>query len=204
MKNNAKKKIMIGKRIGYIRVSTIDQNPDRQLEGIELHKKFIEYASGTTTKRPQLEQMLEYAREDDLIIVHSMDRLARNIKDLRSIIDDLVSRSIQIQFIKENLIFSNEKSAISNLLLNIMGSVAEFEHAIILERQREGIAIAKRQGKYKGRKKIFDSQKREQLKLEMQTRKTKSQIALDLGVSRFTLYNFLKQEKENEKSKSKG
>lgn len=184
---------MIGKRIGYIRVSTVDQNPDRQLEGIELHKKFIEYASGTNIKRPQLESMLEYAREDDIIIVHSMDRLARNVKDLRSIIDHLISRSIQIQFIKENLIFKNGECSISNLLLNILGAVAEFEHSIITERRNEGIAIAKKQGKYKGRKKIFDKNKMEQLKLEMQTRKTKSEIALNLGVSRFTLYKALKE-----------
>lgn len=84
-----------GKRIGYIRVSTIDQNPERQLEGISIDKKFTDYASGTTIKRPQLEMMFEYAREDDLIIVHSMDRLARNVKDLRNIIDSLVEKELR-------------------------------------------------------------------------------------------------------------
>src|ERR1700676_82040 len=116
-----------GKRIGYIRVSTVDQNPERQLEGIELDKKFIDYSSGSTIKRPQFELMLEYAREDDIIIVHSMDRLARNVKDLRKTIDDLIVRGIKIKFMKENLIFTGKDSPMANLMLMIIGSIAEFE-----------------------------------------------------------------------------
>jgi DNA invertase Pin-like site-specific DNA recombinase len=132
--------------------------------------------------------MLGYAREDDLIIVHSMDRLARNVQALRGVINELTSKKIQIQFIKENLTFTGTDSALSNLLLTLLGSVAEFELALIRERQLEGIAIAKRAGKYKGRKPSFDSEKYQQLKELMLTRKTKNQIARELGVSRFTLY----------------
>lgn len=83
---------MTGKRIGYIRVSTVEQNPDRQLEKVQLDKKFIDYASAKSQDRPQLQAMLEFAREDDVIIVHSMDRLARNLRDLKELVDELVSR----------------------------------------------------------------------------------------------------------------
>ena len=182
-----------GKRIGYIRVSTTDQNPDRQLEGISLDKKFIDYASGSTTNRINLESMLSYVREDDLVIVHSMDRLARNVKDLRKIIDDLVQRKVKIQFVKENLTFSNEKSPIANLLLMVIGSIAEFELSIIKERQLEGIRIAKKEGRYKGRKSKFTKEIIAAIKRDLQTRKSKSKIAIDLGISRFTLYKYIER-----------
>lgn len=184
-----------GKRIGYIRVSTIDQNPERQLEGIDVDKKFIDYASGSTVNRPQLELMLEYAREDDIIIVHSMDRLARNVKDLRKTIDDVVDKGIKIQFMKENLTFTGKDSPMANLMLMLIGSIAEFELSLIRERQLEGIAIAKKQGKYKGCKKKFklNDEKVEFLKEQLKTRKSKSQIAFELGISRFTLYRYLER-----------
>jgi DNA invertase Pin-like site-specific DNA recombinase len=184
---------MSGKRVGYIRVSTVDQNPERQLEGVEVDKKFIEYASGTTTKRPQLQAMLGYVREDDLIVVHSMDRLARNTKDLRSLIDTLCERKISVEFKKENLIFTGDDSPMSHLLLMIIGAVAEFEHSIIRERQLEGIALAKRAGKYKGAPKKLTAEKINKLKELLHTRKTKVNIAKELGVSRFTLYKCLKE-----------
>ena len=182
-----------GKRIGYIRVSTVDQNPERQLEGIELDKKFTDYASGNTIKRPQLDLMLEYAREDDLIIVHSMDRLARNVKDLRKTIDDLVDKGIKIQFMKENLTFTGKDSPMANLMLMLIGSIAEFELSLIRERQLEGIAIAQKAGKFKGSKHKLDSQKIELLKKRMESRDTKSKIASEFGISRFTLYRYLER-----------
>lgn len=181
-----------GKKIGYIRVSTIDQNPERQLEGIHLDKKFIDYASGTTTNRPELQRMMEYAREDDIIIVHSMDRLARNVKNLRNIIDFLLEKGIHVQFLKENLTFTGDDSPMSHLLLVLIGAVAEFEHSIIKERQLEGIAIAKRAGKFKGAKKKLDTAKLEKLKIRMLSAGTKTQIAEEFGISRFTLYRYLK------------
>lgn len=182
---------MTGKRIGYIRVSTVDQNPDRQLENISLEKKFVDYASAKSTNRPQLKAMLDFVREDDIVIVHSMDRLARNLKDLKEIVDHLVSKNVQVQFVKENMIFSGENSALATLMLHMMGAFAEFEYAFIRERQREGIEIAKRKGKFRGSTKKLNSEKVEILKKELLTRKSKSQIALDLGVSRFTLYRYI-------------
>lgn len=182
-----------GKRIGYVRVSTSDQNPDRQLEGIQLDKKFIDYASAKSTNRPQLKTMLDFVREDDIILVHSMDRLARNLKDLRDLVDSLVKQKIQVHFIKENLQFNGQDSAMSTLLLSLMGAFAEFEYAFIKERQKEGIAVAKKQGKFKGSKKKLNAEKIELLKEELKTRKSKSQIAQELGISRFTLYRYLEK-----------
>ncbi len=184
---------MTGKRIGYVRVSTTDQNPDRQLENIELDKKFIDYASARCTNRPQLKVMLDFVREDDVVFVHSMDRFARNLKDLRNLVDLLVSKKIQVHFIKENLHFVGSDSPMSNLMLSLMGAFAEFEYAFIKERQKEGVEIAKKQGKFRGGKKKLDESKVEILKKEILTRKSKSQIAKDLGISRFTLYRYLKK-----------
>lgn len=183
---------MTGKRVGYVRVSTIEQNPDRQLEGIQLDKKFIDYATGKNTNRPNLDLMLDYVREDDVVIVHSMDRLARNVKDLRKIIDDLVARKVNIQFLKENLTFSGEQSPIANLLLMVIGSIAEFELENIKERQMEGIQIARKLGKFKGRKRVLNAEKSELIKdLMKNTRKTKTQIAKEAGISRAVLYRYL-------------
>lgn len=182
---------MKGKVIGYIRVSSVDQNPDRQLDGMVVDKKFIDYASGKDTKRPQLELMLDYVREDDRIIVHAMDRLARNVKDLLDIVETLSKKKVEIQFMKENLTFTGTDSPISRLLLVIIGAVAEFERELILERQREGIAIAQRAGKYKGKPTKLNKGLKEKIIELMGTRATKSQIARDLGISRFSLYRYL-------------
>ena len=192
-----------GKRIGYIRVSTADQNPDRQLEGVELDKKFVDYASAKSTNRPQLKSMLEFAREDDIILVHSMDRLARNLKDLRDVVDSLVRRKIQVHFLKENLQFNGSDSAMSNLLLSLMGAFAEFEYAFIRERQSEGIAIAKKQGKYNGAKHKLDAEKMELLRQRMLQRGTKTKIAKEFGISRLTLYRYLEMIKKNSTGEEK-
>lgn len=184
---------MTGKRIGYVRVSTADQNPDRQLTEITLDKKFIEYASGKNVKRPQLEAMLSYVREDDAVYIDSMDRLARNSKDLHNLVDHFIANNIEVHFLKENISFKGGDSPISKLLLSVMGAIAEFEHAIIRERMLEGIAIAKKKGKYKGRKSCMNSEKMEKLKSMNFERKTKMEIARELGISRFSLYKYLKQ-----------
>jgi DNA invertase Pin-like site-specific DNA recombinase len=184
---------MTGKRIGYIRVSTVDQNPDRQLVDLQLDKKFIDHASASCRNRPQLKTMLEFIREDDVIIVHSMDRLARNVVDLREIVDDIVGKRAEVRFVKENLIFNSSKNSMSNLLLNVMGAMAEFELEFIRERIREGVAIAKAQGKYKGRTRKLNAEKIDLLRQEIKTRNSKSQIAKNLKISRRTLYNYLEE-----------
>jgi len=185
---------MSGKRIGYVRVSTLEQNPDRQLEGIPLDKKFIDYASGAHMDRPQLDLMMNYIREDDIVIVHSMDRLARNVLHLRTLINQIMEKSASITFLKENLAFDKNKSPIADLMLMIMGSVAEFELERMRERQREGVKLAKKNGKYSGRKRSLDDKKVELLKHRLATtRDTMVKIAKDFGVTRSTLYQYVKE-----------
>ncbi len=135
---------MTGQRIGYIRVSTFDQNPERQLEGVKVDRAFSDKASGKDVKRPQLEALISFARTGDTVVVHSMDRLARNLDDLRRIVQTLTQRGVHIEFVKEHLSFTGEDSPMANLMLSVMGAFAEFERALIRERQREGIALAKR------------------------------------------------------------
>ncbi len=139
---------MTGQRIGYIRVSTFDQNPERQLEGVKVDRAFSDKASGKDVKRPQLEALISFARTGDTVVVHSMDRLARNLDDLRRIVQTLTQRGVHIEFVKEHLSFTGEDSPMANLMLSVMGAFAEFERALIRERQREGIALAKQRGAY--------------------------------------------------------
>ena len=150
---------MTGQRIGYKRVSTVEQNTGRQLDGVAVGKVFEDKASGKNTARPQLQAALEFCREGDTLVVHSMDRLARNLSDLRLLVNELTARGVAVEFVKEHLTFRGEDSPMSNLLLSMLGAVAEFERALIFERQREGIALAKAEGKYKGRKRTLTAAK---------------------------------------------
>lgn len=183
---------MTGKNIGYIRVSTIDQNTERQLEGIKLNKTFTDKASGKDAKRPQLEALLDYAREGDTVHVHSMDRLARNLDDLRRIVRELTGRDVTVKFVKEGLTFTGEDSPMATLLLSVMGAFAEFERALIRERQREGIALAKARGAYKGRRKALSAEQVDEIKLKIAEGVKKAAIAREYGVSRETLYQSLR------------
>lgn len=146
---------MKGHRIGYVRVSSYDQNPERQLEHIQVDKVFTDKASGKDTQRPQLDALLDFVREGDTVVVHSMDRLARNLDDLRRLVQKLAKRGIRVEFIKESLAFTGDDSPMANLMLSVMGAFAEFERALIHERQREGIALAKQRGAYRGRRKAL-------------------------------------------------
>jgi DNA invertase Pin-like site-specific DNA recombinase len=134
---------MQGQRVGYIRVSPDEQNTDRQLDGVSVDKTFIDKASGKGRDRPQLQALLDYVREGDTVVVHSMDRLARSLDDLRQLVRGLTDQGIRVEFVKESLTFTGEDTPMANLLLSMMGAVAEFERALILERQREGIVKAK-------------------------------------------------------------
>jgi DNA invertase Pin-like site-specific DNA recombinase len=182
---------MLGQRIGYIRVSTLDQHVERQLEGIEVDKTFIDHASGKDTKRPQLELLMSFVRTGDTVIVHSMDRLARNLDDLRRIVRTLTDRGVRIEFVKEHLAFTGEDSPMASLMLSVMGAFAEFERALIHERQREGIALAKQRGAYKGRKKSLSQAEVAQLRERLTMGISKAQVARELGISRQTLYQYL-------------
>ena len=180
-----------GKRIGYVRVSSLDQNVERQLEGIALDKRFTDKGSGKDTKRPQLQAALDYLRDGDVLVVHSMDRLARNLDDLRRIVTELTQRGIVIEFVKEGLTFTREDNAMSRLLLSVMGAFAEFERSLIRERQREGIALAKRAGVYKGRKPSLSPERILELKKRVDAGEKKAGLAREFGISRETLYSYL-------------
>jgi DNA invertase Pin-like site-specific DNA recombinase len=179
-----------GKRVGYARVSSLDQNVGRQLEGVELDKTFTDRASGKDVKRPQLQAALDYLRDGDVLVVHSMDRLARNLDDLRRIVTDLTGRGVQVQFVKEGMVFNGEDSAMSKLLLSVMGAFAEFERALLRERQREGIAIAKKAGVYKGRKPSLTPDRVAELRARVATGEKKAALAREFGISRETLYQY--------------
>src|SRR5688500_7707228 len=183
---------MVGQRIGYIRVSTLDQHTERQLDGIEVDKTFTDKASGKDTKRPQLELLMSFARSGDTVIVHSMDRLARNLDDLRRIVQTLTSRDVRIEFVKEHLSFTGEDSPMANLMLSVMGAFAEFERALIKERQREGIAMAKQRGAFKGRKKSLSQTEVAEIRRQIEAGTSKSQIAREFDISRETLYKYLR------------
>lgn len=133
---------MAGQRFGYMRVSTLDQNEKRHLEGLVLDRVFTDKSSGGDTARPQLTERLRFARDGDTPVVHSMNRLARNLDDLRA----------RVEFDKEGLVFTGEDSPRANLMRSVMRAFAEFERSLIGERQRDGMALAKQRGAYRERK----------------------------------------------------
>lgn len=182
---------MTGQNIGYTRVSSTDQTTDRQLDGVTMDRVFEEKASGKDTKRPVLTECLSYVRQGDTLHVHSIDRLCRNLADLLRIVTELRDKGVCVRFHKENLAFGcGESDATSELMLSMLGAVAQFERALIKERQREGIAIAKREGRHLGRPKL-DEGKAEAVKRMAAEGKAKLDIAKELGISRATVYNIL-------------
>ena len=183
---------MQGQRIGYVRVSTFDQNPERQLDGVQVARMFTDKASGKDTQRPELERLLAFVREGDTVVVHSMDRLARNLDDLRRIVQGLTKRGVRIEFVKESLAFTGEDSPMANLMLSVMGAFAEFERALIRERQREGIALAKQRGAYRGRKKALSPERVAELRRRAAAGEQKAKLAREFGISRETLYQYLR------------
>ena len=179
-----------GQTVGYQRVSTVDQNTDRQLDGLVLDKVFTDHASGKDTNRPALTECLTYLREGDELVVHSMDRLARSLPDLRRIVDGLVAKGVRVRFVKEGLTFADDKSdPCATLMLNVMGAVAEFERSLILERQREGIAIAKRAGKYKGRVPSLTDDQARAVATALAAGESATALSHEYGVSVGTIYN---------------
>lgn len=142
--------------IGYIRVSSVDQNTARQLDGVKLDQTFTDRVSGSTVDRPELAQVLRSVRRGDTLHIHSIDRLARSLSDLLALVKEMTEKGVAVKFHKENLLFAGEASPMQELMLSLLGSVAQFERSMIRERQREGIAKAKEAGKYKGRSKAAD------------------------------------------------
>lgn len=184
---------MGGHDVGYIRVSSIGQNTDRQLDKLKLHKIFTEKASAGTRKRPVLDECLAYLRNDDTLHVHSIDRLARNLKDLLDIVTALKAKGVAIQFHKEQLAFGAGDDSMSKLMLQIFGAVAEFERSLIRERQAEGIAKAQKKGTRFGQKPKLTPAQVEEVQQMVADRYTKVSIAEKFKVSIPTIYNALKK-----------
>lgn len=182
-----------GQRIGYIRVSSVDQNDVRQLDGVALDKTFKDKASGKDTDRPQLKAMLVHVREGDHVYVHSMDRLSRSLTDLQGVVQDLTKRGITVSFVHEGMTFTGNDSPMATFMLQLLGAVSQFERSLIKERQREGIAIAKlKGGVYKGRKPALDAEAIAKLRAMVAQKTPKTEIAAKLGISRASVYEYLK------------
>lgn len=182
----------VGKNIAYVRVSTLEQNEARQKEALlpyKIDKWFIEKASGKDIKRPQLQEMLEYIREDDTVYVEEFSRLGRSTADLLEIVNQIENAGAKFLSLKENF---DTKTPAGKLQMTMMAAIAEFERAMILERQREGIAIAKRQGKYKGRKRISIDNIGDYYQRYITRQASKVQLAKELKVSRNTLDRLFK------------
>lgn len=182
---------MNGQRVGYKRVSSIDQNPARQLERIAVDRTFTDKLSGKNADRPKLQEMLEYIREGDTVVVHSLDRLARNLVDLHDIVKAITDKKAAVTFVSESLTFTGDDSPLSVLLLQVLGAFAQFQRMIIREAQREGIAIARRNGVYKGRKKALTTEDVATVLQRISAGERKAQVARDMKVSRKTLYQYL-------------
>lgn len=189
-----------GQHVGYIRVSSVDQETARQLAGIELDKTYTDKASGSTTdKRKALAECLAYLRDGDTLHVHSIDRLARNLADLQNIVADLTRRGVTVRFEKECLTFSATADdamqiAMQTLMLQMLGAFAQFERAMIRERQREGIAAARAAGKHCGRPSALTSEQLASARARKAQGESVAAIAKDMGVSRATMYLNLKDQ----------
>lgn len=183
---------MSGQRIGYVRVSSLDQSTARQLDGVNVERIFEDKASGKDANRPELERLIDFAREGDTVVVHSMDRLARNLDDLRSVVRRLTAKNVRVEFVKEQLSFTGDDTALATLLLNVMGAFAEFERSLIRERQREGITLAKQRGVYRGRARALNTADAEALREKATAGVPKATLAREYGISRETVYAYLR------------
>lgn len=190
---------MSNQSIGYIRVSTREQSTGRQSDGMEdlkLDRVFTEKASGKSKERPVLRECMAYAREGDTLYIYSMDRLARSLGDLHSIVSELVNKGVIIHFVKENRIYSRDTNDPFNMmLLGILGTFAEFERNVMLERQAEGIAHAKQNGTKSGKpfgKQPLDPNLKPKAITLCDQGFNITEIAKQLGVSRASIYNLLK------------
>lgn len=180
----------IGQRVAYKRVSTADQSTARQLDGMTFDKVFEDRASGKDTDRPQLDAALAYIRQGDTLVVHSMDRLARNLDDLRRLVRVITGKGARVEFVKEAMSFTGEDAPMATLLLSVMGAFAEFERALIRERQREGVALAKARGAYKGRTHVLTAEQIDELRRRLVPGANRSKLAREFGIARRTLYRY--------------
>ena len=182
-----------GQNVGYIRVSSIEQNTKSQkelLKNVGMDKVFEEKISGKNAKRPELQAMLEYVREGDTVYVKDLSRLARNTKDLLNIVEYLTNKGVALKSIKENI---DTSTNFGKLMITFLAAIYEFERANLLERQRDGIAVAKMQGKYKGRKKVAKPDNLDEVYRKWQKREIKSSVAIrELNISEYAFYKFVR------------
>ena len=187
-----------GQKVGYIRVSTIEQNTESQkavLENLGMDKVFEEKLSGKNTDRPELQAMLDYVREGDTVYIKDLSRLARNTKDLLDIVEYLDKKGVGLFSIKENI---DTSTNFGKLMITFLAAIYEFERANLLERQRDGIAVAKKLGKYKGRKKVTKPDNFKEIYKKWQNREIKSNVAIrELNISEYAFYKFIKEENAN-------
>lgn len=179
--------------IGYRRVSTRDQNISRQLDGVQIDKCFDDYVSGGTLDRPEWAKCVDYIREGDTLFVHSIDRLARNLGDLEQTIKQLNDKGVVVHFVKQSLTFNGTRDPMHRLLLQVLGAFAEFEREVILERQAEGIAKAKAEGRHCGRPRALSADQLAEIKRRQSEGEHLVAIAKSYGVSRQTVYAAMKQ-----------
>lgn len=180
-----------GQRVGYVRVSTTDQNTARQLDGCQLDRIFCDELSGRNTDRPQLTALRQFVRAGDTVVVHSMDRLARNVDDLRMLVNEFTTQDVRINFMTEGLTFTGDDSPMSALLLTLMGAFAEFERALIRERQAEGIAAAKERGVYRGRKPALTPTQATELQVRAAAGESMTALAREYGIARQTAHSYV-------------
>lgn len=179
--------------VGYVRVSTVEQNESRQLVTMDrynVEKLFQEKVSAKDINREELNKMLDFVREGDSIVIHDFSRLARSTKDLLHIMEILESKGVNLISTKENI---DSSTPTGKLMLTMIGAINEFERTNMLERQREGIAIAKAAGKYKGRKEIKVDNFEDYYNKYLSRAFNKSQLAKEIGVSRPTLNKLIKE-----------
>lgn len=180
-------------KIAYVRVSTVEQNEARQIEALkkyDIEKWFTEKVSAKDTNRPMLQQMIDFAREGDTIYIHDFSRLARSTKDLLDIVELLQKKNIHLVSNKENI---DSSTPTGKLMLTMIAAINEFERANLLERQREGIAIAKRNGVYKGRKAVVSDKFEDYYQEYISRMINKVEFAKKLKISRPTLDKLIKE-----------
>lgn len=180
-------------KLGYVRVSTVEQNEERQLETMKkygVEKVFSEKVSAKDTRRPKLQEMMEFARDGDTIYIHDFSRLARNTQDLLNIVETLNAKGIHLVSSKENI---DTSTATGKLLLTVIAAIAQFERENLKERQMEGIKIAKKKGLYKGRKPVKVDNFEQHYTRWKNREVSKSQLARELGISRQTLYTLIEK-----------
>ncbi|ACU89002.1 recombinase family protein [Desulfomicrobium baculatum] len=185
---------MTGQNVGYMRVSTTVQSTERQLDKVDLDQVFTDKLSGKDTARPQLDACMNHLRKGDTLHVHSIDRLARNLLDLQRLVEELTAKGVTIKFHKEALTFNGEENAMSKLMLQMIGAVAEFERSLINERRKEGVAIAQKKGVKFGRPSKLTDDQMKAILAKVDAGQNKKSIAMEFGISRASVYDIINRD----------